>query len=872
MVPGVARSGYSRPVRGLGIDFGTSSTVAVLRHADGRVAPVLFGETPLLPSAVCAEDDGTLLAGRDALYLGRSRPERLELNPKRRIDEGAVLLGAREVPVTEVIAAVLRRAAAEATRIAGPGAWDTVVTCPAGWGPRRRAGLREAAMRAGLGAVTLCAEPVAAAAYFVHVLGHDIPAGQCLLVYDFGAGTFDASVVRRTRDGFAVLAEVGLTDAGGLDIDAAIVGYLGSVYAARSPDGWQRLTQPRDAGDLRTYRQLWQDVRDAKEMLSRTAMTTVHLPLLDEQAPLGREQLNRLALPVLGRTVDATRSAIEAAGVRRDEVAALFLVGGSSRIPLAATLLHRALGIAPTVIEQPELVVAGGSLYAPRDAILAADPTPAPIPPPPVPTSAPPPPVPSRLPSPPELTTPPPPAGPVSAMPVSPAAAPVSPAAGLFDQTGSGAIQPPPPAVSAVGPAPFAPAMGPTPVAPVVGAPVAPAVTSSPGAQLAKTPLVPPPVAPRAARSKVPLVAGTAVLAVVAVVVATVILIQRGDDNKVGQGAGTGCTNPQIAVLNQASNTPADLAKSVQQAAQLAVDQHNERHTDCPVKLVAVTGVDRIDSGVLGVVGPLLSRDVDDAGPRLDAAKLSFITPTATAERLSSKGWKGFHRAVPADGRTANVATKYLVGRGRSKIYTVTVRDDYGRAVYNATVKAGGGADVFGSKEIDAGDTNLGPVAATVAGAKPEGVIFAGYTQEGVALVKALRQAGYVGPIVAGDGVFDPGFAAGVGADGGDLGVLCGCGPPANGTAFAAAYKAKYGAEAAGYTGIAYDSANLLLQAIAGGAVTREQVTERLAAADYQGVMGRYKFTATGELTADSGAFNLFSVSGAGLQFLQTVR
>jgi ABC-type branched-subunit amino acid transport system substrate-binding protein len=111
-----------------------------------------------------------------------------------------------------------------------------------------------------------------------------------------------------------------------------------------------------------------------------------------------------------------------------------------------------------------------------------------------------------------------------------------------------------------------------------------------------------------------------------------------------------------------------------------------------------------------------------------------------------------------------------------------------------------------------------------------------------------------------------------VGNEGGDLGVLCGCGPPANGKDFAAAYKAKYGSEPEAYAGPAYDSANLLLEAIAAGADTREKVTERLAAADHQGVMGRYRFTATGELTADSGAFNLFAVTAAGLQYLQTVR
>jgi hypothetical protein len=100
-------------------------------------------------------------------------------------------------------------------------------------------------------------------------------------------------------------------------------------------------------------------------MLSRTATTLVPIPLLDEDAPLGREQFELLARPILERTVAATRAALRSASVPESAVAGLYLVGGSSRIPLVATLLHRGLRIAPTVIEQPELVVAEGSLYIP---------------------------------------------------------------------------------------------------------------------------------------------------------------------------------------------------------------------------------------------------------------------------------------------------------------------------------------------------------------------------------------------------------------------------------------------------------------------------------------------------------------------------
>src|ERR1043165_5402416 len=87
----------------LGIDFGTSSTVAVVGQADGQIRPLLFGETPILPSAVCVDwrsSEATFLVGRDAIHAGRVHPDAFEPNPKLRIDDGSVLLGPPRPPGT----------------------------------------------------------------------------------------------------------------------------------------------------------------------------------------------------------------------------------------------------------------------------------------------------------------------------------------------------------------------------------------------------------------------------------------------------------------------------------------------------------------------------------------------------------------------------------------------------------------------------------------------------------------------------------------------------------------------------------------------------------------------------------------------------
>ncbi|HEV7713811.1 MAG TPA: Hsp70 family protein [Asanoa sp.] len=365
----------------LGVDFGTSHTVAVVRWPDGRVRPLLVDGSPLLPSAVYAPPgDAPLVVGRDAVHSSRLDPARFEPNPKRHVDDGSVLLGERDVPLGDLIAAVLSRLAEEWRRTIGDLTTGEVtadtpptltLTCPATWGATRRELLSGAAAKAGLGNGRLVAEPVAAATYFAEVLGRDVPIGSAVVVHDFGAGTFDASVVVRRSDGFEVLAVDGRADLGGLDVDAALVEHLAATYAPAHPEAWERLRAPATVEDRRAKRQLWDDVRVAKERLSRSPSADLVIPICDVEAHLTRAELERVATPILARTVQVTKSVIEAAALPAGNRAGVFLVGGSSRIPLLATLLHRELGEPPVVIEQPELVVAEGSVLA-STAMLAS--------------------------------------------------------------------------------------------------------------------------------------------------------------------------------------------------------------------------------------------------------------------------------------------------------------------------------------------------------------------------------------------------------------------------------------------------------------------------------------------------------------------
>lgn len=345
----------------LGVDYGTSNTVAVVRSADGRVRPLLFDGAPLLPSAVFAAADGRLFAGRDAVHGGRGVPARFEPNPKHRIDEPELLLGDTPVPLEEIVAATLRQVRAECVRVTGGPPAAVTMAYPAGWGAVRRTVLVRAASAAGLPSPTLVPEPVAAAAYFTTVLGHRVGPGQVLVVYDLGAGTFDVSVVRRTADGYDVCDVDGMTDFGGVDIDAMVVARVGAVLASVAPAEWRRISTPGTPAEQRHFRALWDEARSGKEMLSRQSSVDLHVPLVERDIIVTRDELEAAAGPRLERAAQLTMSLMRRVGAG-DELAGIFLVGGASRMPLVATTLHRVTGIAPTVLDQPEMVVAEGAV------------------------------------------------------------------------------------------------------------------------------------------------------------------------------------------------------------------------------------------------------------------------------------------------------------------------------------------------------------------------------------------------------------------------------------------------------------------------------------------------------------------------------
>jgi molecular chaperone DnaK len=406
------------------VDFGTSSTCIAISVRGREPQVVAVDGSPLMSSAVYAAPDGTLFVGQEADRQAAVDPSRYEPHPKRRIDETELLLGATVVRVRDVIRAVLARAVGEARRVAGGAEVELLVlTHPADWGGIRTRVLRQAAT--GLGhRVVLIPEPVAAAVFHAATFPDEPTTGparpapprlarptppprpdRTLAVLDLGGGTIDVSVVRTSEQNpaggapFRVLATKGDPNFGGADVDQLLLEHVGSLVSGTDADAWRGLIEGRELPDRRRRRVIHQDVRGAKETLSRHTYTDIPMPPPFPDAHVTRLDLEQLITRQLDRAAELTVTAIREAGSAPAELAGIFLVGGSSRIPLVSRLVHRRAGVVPMSLDQPETVVARGALRAVGE---AADDTAQRISPPtpPVPTPLPPPPAPPRTPPP----------------------------------------------------------------------------------------------------------------------------------------------------------------------------------------------------------------------------------------------------------------------------------------------------------------------------------------------------------------------------------------------------------------------------------------------------------------------------------------
>ena len=345
----------------LSVDYGTTYSVAVVSSAAG--AEILeLNRSRYFPSLVLLGEDGELVVGRQAVNQAGLYPDRVCATPKREVGKRGIVLGGRLVAVSEAVAAVLRRLGQEAAlRFDGAAPERVVLTHPAIWGQERLDVLREAARAAGLGEPDLVPEPVAAAA---HYADGGLDEGARVAVYDLGGGTFDVAVLRLVAGGFEEAGRPGGDEhLGGEDFDQELRGLVEGYAAEIDPDGFEAA---RANGVAREWAAFREELREAKEALSTDSRYSLVVPGVADPVGVTRRELEELIEPQLRRTVDLLAGAIGDAGVAPGDLAAIFLTGGSSRIPLVSALIAQELGVTPQTRDDPKAVVALGAVKAAR--------------------------------------------------------------------------------------------------------------------------------------------------------------------------------------------------------------------------------------------------------------------------------------------------------------------------------------------------------------------------------------------------------------------------------------------------------------------------------------------------------------------------
>ncbi|OLT02589.1 hypothetical protein BJF90_29035 [Pseudonocardia sp. CNS-004] len=346
----------------LGIDLGTTFTcAAVCRSSDrrwGEPEVVTLGSRgATVPSVVFVGPDGSMVVGEAAERRALTDPDRVVREFKRRIGDPTPLMVANRPWAPQDLSSRLVRWVVDrvAEREGGP-ADRIAVTHPAAWGQHKKELLAGALANQGL-SVTFLAEPQAAA--MSYAANERVGAGSTIAVYDFGGGTFDAAIVRKGDVDFRLVGRPeGLERLGGIDFDQVVFEHV----LEGMPDAFAQLDDT-DPAVLSAVARIRRECTEAKEALSSD--TEVSIPVLLPSARgsvrLHRSEFEAMIGPQVEDTVAALRSAVISAGYAPDQLTAVLLVGGSSRIPLVAQLVSEQLGRPVAVDADPKNAIAKGA-------------------------------------------------------------------------------------------------------------------------------------------------------------------------------------------------------------------------------------------------------------------------------------------------------------------------------------------------------------------------------------------------------------------------------------------------------------------------------------------------------------------------------
>jgi molecular chaperone DnaK len=356
----------------VGIDLGTTYSAAAVARGD-RLEIFQLGErAATIPSIVLLRADGEVLIGEAAERRALAEPTRTGREFKRRLgDPTPIILGGTPYGAEALLAHLLRSIVARVTQQFGEAPAAIALCHPASYGPYKLDLLQQAVRQADIGQVTLLAEPEAAALDYARQ--ERVPSGSVVAVYDFGGGTFDATILRKTDDGFELLGQPeGLERLGGIDFDEAL--FRRAIEQATAQGVQIDANEPATMAAIARLRD---ECRRAKEALSSDTDATIPivLPGLQTEMRLTRAEFEDMIRPRIRETIEALGRATRSAGFGFGDVDRILLVGGSSRIPLVAEMVREATGRPVAVDAHPKHTMALGAAFVAEQKRVAAEPT-----------------------------------------------------------------------------------------------------------------------------------------------------------------------------------------------------------------------------------------------------------------------------------------------------------------------------------------------------------------------------------------------------------------------------------------------------------------------------------------------------------------
>ncbi|MFW6028665.1 MAG: molecular chaperone DnaK, partial [Halanaerobiales bacterium] len=320
------------------------------------------------PSVVSIKGDD-ITVGEHAKHQAITDPQHTVRSIKRHMGEDySIEIEGKEYTPQEVSAYILQKMKNDAEEYVGEKIEDVVITVPAYFTDSQRQATKDAGKIAGLNVLRIINEPTAAAlAYGLDKQDQE----HNILVYDFGGGTFDVSILEVGDGVIEVKATNGDNHLGGDDIDDALVDYFAKDF------------KENHGIDLRSKKDSVQRLKEAAEKakieLSSKKSTEVNIPYIysDNTGPkhfkmtLSRAKLEDLVEPIVDKTIEPTKQALEDAGMDSDEIKKIILIGGSTRIPLVRKKLNDIFNKNPDRHVNPDEAVALGAAL--QGAVLAGE-------------------------------------------------------------------------------------------------------------------------------------------------------------------------------------------------------------------------------------------------------------------------------------------------------------------------------------------------------------------------------------------------------------------------------------------------------------------------------------------------------------------